>query len=759
MTFPGGGIPYNGGPAMQTRADGEERAVQAPRQIEGELTHIVYANEENGYTVARIRRKGQSRLTTVVGNLFSVNPGENLLLTGQWVNHKRFGRQFRIDTYTGLTPATIDGIQRYLASNLIKGIGPVLAKRLTDRFGEETLEIIENEPDRLREVEGFGDAKIAQIRSAWDAQREIRQIMLFLQGYGIGQGLAVKIYKRYGNQAIPMLKENPYRLASDVFGIGFRTADRIAQSMGVEPNSTRRAEAGLLYVLREAASEGHLFLPYPVLMERGRELLEVEDVEILQRAVANLFTAKEIFFEDLNEDVEAYEENNKAVYLPPFHQAEKGIADNLTRFLLAPSPIPLLDVQDALRKAEGELGMELVPEQRRAVEQALKEKCLLITGGPGTGKTTLVRALVNICRAMGIRCLLGAPTGRAAKRLQEVTGEPAKTLHRLLEYSFQKGGFQRDRKNPLDAKLLIVDEASMIDAVLFHHLVKALPREGAFVLIGDVNQLPSVGPGRVLEDLIDSQAIGVVRLAHIFRQAQESLIVTNAHRILQGKSPLTPKDPKEEIRDFYFIEEEDPDRVAALIQELCTQRIPTRFGFDPFEEIQVLSPMHRGAAGAENLNALLQGALNPKGPELRRAGWIYRLHDKVMQLRNNYDKEVYNGDIGRIISVDREQNEIAVLFDSRAIPYEAPDLDELVPAYAISVHKSQGNEYPAVILPLLTQHYMLLQRNLVYTALTRGKKLVVIVGTRKAMGIAIRNNKTQERYTLLRQRLAQSPSL
>ncbi len=741
---------------QKNRPEEREEAVEEPLRIEGELTNIVYANEDDGYTVARIRRKGQAQLTTVVGNLFSVNPGENLLLTGQWVNHKRFGRQFRVETYTVLTPTTIDGIQRYLASSLIKGIGPVLAKRLTDRFGEETLEIIENEPDRLREVEGFGDAKISQIRSAWDSQRDIRQIMLFLQGHGIGQGLAVKIYRRYGNQAIPLLRENPYRLASDVFGIGFKTADRIARSMGVEANSTRRAEAGLLFVLQEAASEGHLFLPYPVLMERSGVLLEIEDAEVLQRAVANLFTAKELFFEDLNEDMEAYRENNKAVYLPPFHQAEKGIAENLAAFLRAPAPIPLLDVQEALSKAEKELGMALVPEQRRAVAQALKEKCLIITGGPGTGKTTLVRALVTLCRTMGIRCLLGAPTGRAAKRLQEVTGEPAKTLHRLLEYSFQKGGFQRDAKNPLDGKLLIVDEASMIDAILFHHLVKALPREGALVLIGDVNQLPSVGPGKILEDLIDSDTIGVVRLSHIFRQAQESLIITNAHRVLQGQFPHTAKDPKEETRDFYFIEEEDPDRVAAMILELCTQRIPSRFGFDPFEQIQVISPMHRGSAGAENLNALLQSELNPRGPELRRGGWIYRLNDKVMQLRNNYDKEVYNGDIGRIITVDPEQNEIAVLFDERSIPYEAAELDELVPAYAISVHKSQGNEYPAVILPLLTQHYMLLQRNLLYTAVTRGKKLVVIVGTHKALGIALRNNKTQERYTLLRQRLAGS---
>ncbi len=729
--------------------------MESPLQIEGELTHIVYANEENGYTVARIRCKDRARPVTVVGNLFSVNPGEHLLLRGEWVNHKRFGRQFKVDSYTILAPTTTEGIQRYLSSSLIKGIGPVLAKRLTDRFGEKTLEVIENEPERLQEVEGFGPAKIAQVRAAWDAQREIRHLMLFLQRYGIGQGVAVKIYRRYGDRAIPLLEENPYRLASEVFGIGFKTADRIALSMGVSPDSVSRAEAGILYVLQEAASEGHLFLPYPDLLERARFLLGLEETEILQQALADLFEQKKIFFEDLNEDLEAFEENHKAVYLPPFYQAEKGTAENLAAFLNRPVAEPLLSPEEAIRRTERRLGLELVPEQRRAVEQALREKLLVVTGGPGTGKTTLVRVLVSLCRSLGLSHLLAAPTGRAAKRLQEVTGEPARTLHRLLEYSYQKGGFQRGPHNPLETKVLIVDEASMIDAVLFHHLVKALPSEGNLVVIGDVNQLPSVGPGKVLEDLIESERVAVARLSHIFRQARQSMIITNAHRILQGQLPLLKTDTGEETRDFFFIEEEDPERVAELIVELCSRRIPSRFGFDPLEDIQVISPMHRGTAGAENLNLLLQRELNPSGPALQRGGWTYRLNDKVMQIRNNYDKEVFNGDIGRIRSVDTEQNEVTVIFEDRPVSYEAAELDELVPAYAISVHKSQGNEYPAVILPLLTQHYMLLQRNLLYTAVTRGKRLVVIVGTRKALGIAVRNVRTQRRYTLLRRRLAE----
>lgn len=719
-------------------------------ELQGQIERITYVNEENGYTVVQVRLPGRRDLVTAVGHLPSSNLGEMVHMKGEWTVHHRFGRQFRIDCCRTTAPATLEGIRKYLGSGLIHGIGPVMAARIVERFGEQTLEVIENEVQKLTEVEGIGAKRASRIRKAWEEQKEIRDVMLFLQSHGVSAAFAAKIFKRYGQRAIETVTRNPFRLAQDIRGIGFLTADRIAENMGFAKDSPARAEAGILHVLGRLADEGHVYCPYETLLTRCREVLEIPR-EVVTEAFAALAVAEKIVIEDINASAEHLRENHKAVYLSQFHHCETGIAGALRRLLQTPRGIRPIQAERAVHWVQQRLSIRLAPRQRQAVQLAALSKMMIITGGPGTGKTTIIRAILEIFRRLGAEVRLAAPTGRAAKRMSEATGFDARTVHRLLEYSLQKGGFQRNAERPLACDLLIVDEASMLDTVLAYHLLMAVPAHAALILVGDVNQLPSVGPGNVLGDILESGAVPAVHLNQIFRQAQASLIVVNAHRINQGRMPVlgAGQDPS----DFFFIEREDPEQAAELIVRLATERLPRRFGFQPIQDIQVLTPMHRGGVGAEALNLRLQEALNPGSPAVVRGDRGFRINDKVMQIRNNYDKEVFNGDIGTIRRIDLENRALTVDFEGRPVPYNFSDLDELVLAYAISVHKSQGSEYAAVLLPLLTQHYPLLQRNLLYTAVTRGKRLVVIVGSRKALSLAIGNDKTQHRFTRLKERL------
>ena len=723
-------------------------------ELQGQIERITYTNEENGYTIARVKVYGRKDLVTVVGNIMSPTPGEILAMEGEWVNHPKYGEQFKIVRYATKVPASVYGIEKYLGSGLIRGIGPVMAKRIVKRFGKETLDLIEKDIERLREVEGIGDKRIEMIGRAWEEQKEIREVMLFLQTHGVSSGYATKIFKHYRSRSIQVLRENPYRLAMDVFGIGFVTADRIAEKLGFPKDSELRAEAGILFVLNQLADEGHVYYPYEPLVDKCREILEV-DREVIVRAFGSVALTKRIIIEDLNQDMEEFRENQKAVYLAPLHLCESGIARRLRILINAPKAIRRIETEKALEWVQKSLDMTLAERQVAAVRRAVEDKVLVITGGPGTGKTTIINAILKIFMRIGVAVMLAAPTGRAAKRMAEATGHEAKTIHRLLEYSIQKGGFQKHEENPLRCELLIVDEASMIDTVLMHHLLKAVPATATLILVGDVNQLPSVGPGNVLKDVIASGAVPVVELTEIFRQAQESSIIVNAHKINSGLMPSL-RSSREKLDDFYFIEQEDPEEVLKLIVELTKERIPRRFGLDPVDDVQVLTPMHKGTVGAGNLNDQLQKALNPGEGGMTRGGRNFLVNDKVMQIRNDYDKEVFNGDIGRITRIDAESQEVTIAFDGREVAYDFTDLDEVVLAYAVSVHKSQGSEYPAVIIPILTQHYVLLQRNLIYTAVTRGRKLVVMVGTRKALAIGVRNDKTQKRYTCLAYRLGGS---
>jgi exodeoxyribonuclease V alpha subunit len=709
--------------------------------LEGTVERIVYSGGDGEFTVARLKPTGagDGAVVTIVGSLLGVPVGAALRVSGQQENTARFGPQFRVARYTELTPATLEGIRRYLGSGLIKGIGPEYAARIVERFGIETLEILDRDPTRIGEVAGIGPSRGRAIREAWAAQREVRKVMVFLQGYGVSPAFAARIYKRYGGAAIARVRENPYRLAFDVWGIGFLSADKLAAALGIERESVSRVEAGVRHVLQEGGSDGHVFLPRGRLVREAAALLGVAD-NLVQDAIDRLARAGDVAIDAAV--TSGALESDPAVYDSALYGAEVALAQGLRRLMDAASTNALsVDADRALGWYEREAQISLASQQAEAVRRALTGKVVVITGGPGVGKTTIVRGIVSIFSRKGLTVALAAPTGRAAKRLSDATGQPAATLHRLLEWRPAESQFGRNAQRPLEADLLVVDECSMLDVRLGADLLNALASGTRLVLVGDVDQLPSVGPGSVLRDVITSGVVPTVRLTEIFRQAAQSLIVTNAHRIHDGEMPELGQrapDAADDTRDFFVIEEDDPARAAAVIRDLVTVRLPRRYGLQP-SDIQVLSPMHRGDLGAANLNALLQEAMTAGAPGLTRGARSFRVGDKVMQVRNDYDKEVWNGDIGRVDRVDAGAEMLVVRFEDREVTYDLDEIDELTLAYAATVHKSQGSEYPAVVIPIHTQHYVMLQRNLLYTAVTRGKRLVVMVGSRKALGLAVRN--------------------
>ncbi|MEW6386740.1 MAG: ATP-dependent RecD-like DNA helicase [Thermodesulfobacteriota bacterium] len=713
--------------------------------LEGVVERITFADPESHYAVVRLKVKGRRQPTTVVGSLATAKEGEQLQLKGRYEVHPRWGEQFRAVWWYAVLPATVAGIEKYLASGLIKGVGPELAQRLVKHFGPDTLKIIDDKPERLKEVPGIGPKRLKQILTDWQSQKEAREYLVSLQGLGLSLTYANKIYKEYGQRSLEVVTTNPYQAALDIQGLGFLTADRLASRLNLDPLAPARLAAGLLHSLDTMSGEGHVYVPEGLLLRQAQELLRVPAAP-LTKALTALEKEGRVVLQELPEGI--------GVYKKPAWIAETGVAQALGRLKTTPAPSPPLHLEDLLARVQKQRGLTLSGEQAQAVAGALKEKVLIITGGPGTGKTTIVSCILDLYRRVGGRVLLMAPTGRAAKRLSETTGAEASTIHRALEFSPQEGGFRRNAADPLKTEVVVVDEMSMVDTYLMYHLLRAVPPPARLIMVGDAHQLPSVGPGNLLKDFIDSGVLPVVRLTRIYRQAQESLIVVNAHRVNQGAYPTLPRRFGEQ--DFVFQEFEDPEALHRRLLELVSRYLPQRYGLDPMKDIQVITPMHRGRLGVQALNQDLQRHLNPKNPAWLWGDRHFRRLDKVMQLRNNYYKEVFNGDIGQVWGYDPGSKQLQVNFDGRILTYDPGEKEEITLAYAVTVHKAQGSEFPAVILTLTTQHYMLLQRNLLYTALTRGRQLVVLLGSKKALGMAISNDRPIRRYTYLANWLRQA---
>ncbi|WP_247895324.1 SF1B family DNA helicase RecD2 [Azospirillum brasilense] len=711
----------------------------AREPLSGLVERVTFHSPETGFCVLRLKVRGQRDLVTLVGHAATISAGEFVQASGAWVNDRNHGLQFKADFLRATPPTTVEGIEKYLGSGLIRGIGPVYAKKMVKAFGEAVFDVIEQEPDRLRQVTGIGPKRAQRIIAGWADQKVIREIMIFLHSHGVGTSRAVRIFKTYGPEAIQLITENPYRLARDIRGIGFKTADAVAARLGIEKTAMIRARAGIGYALAEATDQGHCGVPVAELIPLAVKLLEI-DASILETAADLERQDGAVVADSLG--------GEPCLFLAALHRAERAIAERLRRLAGGPVPWPEIDAEKAIPWVEAKAGITLAEGQREALRHAATSKLLVITGGPGVGKTTLVNSILTMLKAKGVSIALAAPTGRAAKRLSESTGLEARTIHRLLETDPQAGGFKRDETNPLDCDLLVVDETSMVDVPLMNALLRAVPGRAALLLVGDVDQLPSVGPGQVLGDVIASGAVPVVRLTEIFRQAATSRIIVNAHRINAGQMPETPK--AGEDSDFYFVEAATPEAGVAKLIEMVRDRIPRRFGADPVRDVQILCPMNRGGLGARSLNIELQRVLNPPGESrVERFGWTFGPGDKVMQVENNYDKEVYNGDLGIVSAVDPEEGTLTATFDGRSVTYDFGELDEIVLAYATTIHKSQGSEYPVVIIPVVTQHYTMLHRNLIYTGVTRGKRLVIMLGQRRALAMAVRGTQGRRRWTKL----------